>query len=464
MPNKGIPSHPVRALIQRPWRRNNTEDPNDSRWLASIATDGDIERAREVMEETLSEIRGVFHLPVMRVIVGGHPVEEKTGKVSEARRILPVRQAARVPRLNRYLGRKSGAKFTYWREPQFVTDVYILRALHRRFAHALGRRFQKTLERRGVPVQEKEVVAMERLGGCRVCPLKNATTPNLPESSSWNQDGMIPGWRIEIDTVFPKDKEATRLSGGFIGWIVLICMMTRAYLNWPVKSRRGVEVIEALFYWARFFGFPVIIVCDLANEFTDGVFPAFCAGWETSGLPHHIFIEEAIPYVKGQMGRTERANRISREALAAYMSNPTKKFPVHVWHLVCMGSAWAVICVYSVSLGMTAFEAMTGCEPPGWMLGDLAVLSIPGSGMDPRGQYVTVLTPLSHEQWAVMHLHPLDRMEVQPGVASRGHEICTVLRVYVQQLSICEFNLMLSWLTPEERFKMTVHRDKETGR
>uniref|UniRef100_A0A0G4HGF6 Uncharacterized protein n=1 Tax=Chromera velia CCMP2878 TaxID=1169474 RepID=A0A0G4HGF6_9ALVE len=60
MPNKGIPSHTVQALIQRPWGRNNTEDPDDSRWLASIrrrtlsviATDGDIERAREVMEET----------------------------------------------------------------------------------------------------------------------------------------------------------------------------------------------------------------------------------------------------------------------------------------------------------------------------------------------------------------------------------------------------------------------------
>uniref|UniRef100_A0A0G4F4K5 Integrase catalytic domain-containing protein n=1 Tax=Chromera velia CCMP2878 TaxID=1169474 RepID=A0A0G4F4K5_9ALVE len=208
-------------------------------------------------------------------------------------------------------GRKNGAKFTYWREPQFVTDVYILRALHRRFAYALGRRFQKTLERRGVPVQEKEVVAIERLGGCRIYPLKNATTPNLPESSSQNQDGVIPGWRIRIDSVFLKDEEATRLSSGFIGWIVLICMMTRAYLNWPVKSWRGIEVIEALFYWARFFGFPVIIVCDLAKEFTDGVFPAFCVGWETSGFPHHIFIEEAIPYVKGQMGRTERANQIS---------------------------------------------------------------------------------------------------------------------------------------------------------
>uniref|UniRef100_A0A0G4FAV5 Uncharacterized protein n=1 Tax=Chromera velia CCMP2878 TaxID=1169474 RepID=A0A0G4FAV5_9ALVE len=184
----------------------------------------------------------------------------------------------------------------------------------------------------------------------------------------------------------------------------------------------------------------------------EGIFTQFCRDWQASGLPHFIFLEEAIPYVKRQLGSLKRIKQVSREALQAYMADPSKRFPLHVWHFVCIGSAWAVMGIYSAQLGQSPHKALTGCVPSAWMLGDLALISLPVSDLDTRGQYVVVLTPFSHEQWAVLHKHPLDRYSPVEGHTDKGTMVATVLRVHHQQLNVVETNLWEAWLTPEERF------------
>uniref|UniRef100_A0A0G4F9W1 Uncharacterized protein n=1 Tax=Chromera velia CCMP2878 TaxID=1169474 RepID=A0A0G4F9W1_9ALVE len=211
------PRASIQVLIQHPWGRHTSADPGDPVWKATINLriipilrgTSDKRGVINRLSEVIREIWEVSHLPYTRVVLRGHPRIDSEPVTTHS--VLPVRQSLAAAALNHI--RCSRLRVEQWGEvltilvttPDPIRNSLLLKALHRQFAHAVGRRFVKTLartlERLGIPVQEKEVRTMQQMGMCGVYGPKNVTHPGLKASTSRDGSDTPPRYRVGIDTV-----------------------------------------------------------------------------------------------------------------------------------------------------------------------------------------------------------------------------------------------------------------------
>uniref|UniRef100_A0A0G4FIF2 Uncharacterized protein n=1 Tax=Chromera velia CCMP2878 TaxID=1169474 RepID=A0A0G4FIF2_9ALVE len=89
---------------------------------------------------------------------------------------------------------------------------------------------------------------------------------------------------------------------------------------------------------------------------------------------------------KGLQALVERCICSNREGVAFLMSDPNHRFPLTVIHLMAMEERWGYSCAFHRTVGGIPFTLTFRRAPPGWRVGDTAVVSIPSLGMELCGE------------------------------------------------------------------------------
>uniref|UniRef100_A0A0G4I8F0 Uncharacterized protein n=1 Tax=Chromera velia CCMP2878 TaxID=1169474 RepID=A0A0G4I8F0_9ALVE len=126
--------------------------------------------------------------------------------------------------------------------------------------------------------------------------------------------------------------------------------------------------------------------------------------------------------------------RSNREGVALLMSDLNHRFPLAVIHLVAMGERWGYSCAFHRMVGGISFTLTFRRAPPGWRVGDTAVVSMPSMETELRGVIVQFLAPLMHDVVAVFYKHKERNVQ---------EERFTVLQVHPEYLQAVPDNLRL---------------------
>uniref|UniRef100_A0A0G4HMW6 Uncharacterized protein n=1 Tax=Chromera velia CCMP2878 TaxID=1169474 RepID=A0A0G4HMW6_9ALVE len=157
-------------------------------------------------------------------------------------------------------------------------------------------------------------------------------------------------------------------------------------------------------------------------------------GWDSSGL-HPIEYRQGPPYMdKGLQALVKRCIHSNWEGVALLMSDPNHRFPLAVIHFVVMGERWGYSCAFHRTVGGIPFTLTFRRAPPGWRVGDTAVVSMPSLGMELHGIIVQFLAPLTHDVVAVFHRHKEKNVQ---------GERFTILQVHLEYLQTAPDNLHL---------------------
>uniref|UniRef100_A0A0G4H160 Uncharacterized protein n=1 Tax=Chromera velia CCMP2878 TaxID=1169474 RepID=A0A0G4H160_9ALVE len=126
---------------------------------------------------------------------------------------------------------------------------------------------------------------------------------------------------------------------------------------------------------------------------------------ESPGL-HSIEYHQGPPYIgKGLQALVKRCIHSNREGVALLMSDPNHRFSLAVIHLVVMGECWEYFCMFHRTVGGIPFTLTFRRAPPGWRVGDTAVVSMPSLETELHGVIVQFLAPFTHDMVVVLYKH-----------------------------------------------------------
>uniref|UniRef100_A0A0G4FHV3 Uncharacterized protein n=1 Tax=Chromera velia CCMP2878 TaxID=1169474 RepID=A0A0G4FHV3_9ALVE len=202
----------------------------------------------------------------------------------------------------------------------------------------------------------------------------------------------------------------------------------------PAKEKDEASLIDCARYFARWLGRPYLVCMDGEKAGAGVSFQSWLRGDGSPGL-HPIEYRQGPPYVgKGLEALVERCIRSNREGVALLISDPNHRFPLAMIHLVAIGERWGYFCAFYRTVGGIPFILTFQRAPPGWRVGDTAVVSMPSLGMELRGVIVQFLAPLTHDMVAVLHRHKERNVQ---------GERFTILQVYPEHLQTVPDNLRL---------------------
>uniref|UniRef100_A0A0G4GT88 Uncharacterized protein n=1 Tax=Chromera velia CCMP2878 TaxID=1169474 RepID=A0A0G4GT88_9ALVE len=209
-------------------------------------------------------------------------------------------------------------------------------------------------------------------------------------------------------------------------------------LAYPAKKKDEASLIDCAHYFARWLGRPHPVCMDGEKAGAGVSFQSWLRGDGSPGF-YPIEYRQGLPYIgKGLQALVERCIRSNRKGVALLMSDPNHRFPFVVIHFVAMGERWGDFCAFHRTVGGIPFTLTFRRAPPGWRVGDTAVVSMPSLGMELRGVIMQFLAPLTHAVVAVLHRHKERNVQ---------GERFTILQVHLEHLQTVLDNLRL-WRGP----------------
>uniref|UniRef100_A0A0G4FJP3 Uncharacterized protein n=1 Tax=Chromera velia CCMP2878 TaxID=1169474 RepID=A0A0G4FJP3_9ALVE len=285
-------------------------------------------------------------------------------------------------------------------------------ALHAHYGHQNFDDLKETLTAKGIDIDE-DCRRSEKL------------------SADWR---LIKGTVWIVDIWFFKDLLAKAETGGFGMMVVLYEPEAGFSLAHPVKEKDEASLIDCAHYFACWLGCPHLVCIDGEKAGAGISFQSWLRGDGSPGL-YPIKYHQGPPYVgKGLQALVEHCIHSNREGVALFMSDPNHRFPLAVIHLVAMGERWGYSCAFHRTVGGISFTLTFQRAPPGWRVGDTAVVSMPSLETELRGVIVQFLAPLTHDVVAVLHRHKERNVQ---------EERFTVLQVHPEHLQTVPDNLRL---------------------
>jgi transposase InsO family protein len=279
----------------------------------------------------------------------------------------------------------------------------LLGVLHKRLAHATGRRLYLTLKEKGWGglFTEKECGQVD----CEVCRLLNRKRTKVPRVKDALRGQIGPGQEAYQDlTELPKG------TGGFRYVSVIIDAYTRRVSAWALKSKDE-ALVHCVAYVRRLEkeGTPVKFWhSDNGGEFANKAYSEFLT---KEGIAHDF----GAPYTPETQGLVERANGVFKRLLGKTLR--ALNLPVYLWPGLLPGVVAAMNGVVHAVLGespcMKAKDARASAMPE-MALGDVVSVVDPhdkqavegyfGGAVSP--QVVTVLVKPKGGGWRIMRVHP----------------------------------------------------------